>query len=395
MSQKQISRSSDLRQLQDDGYSIAIKCNHLVLYDVPYVNSDGEIRCGHLVSTLEMANNVTVKPTEHIVMFTGDHPCDKDGCKLPALTLEASRPIICDDIVIMRSFSYKPRDGYQDYHAKMTFYAEMISGHAREIDPNATARRFRVIESDEPDEVFKYYDTASGRAGINAVTQKLELSKIGIVGLGGTGSYVLDFMAKTPVREIHLFDGDEFLQHNAFRSPGAASSKELGKRLKKVKYLASRYAFMRNHIYPHPMHLDETNLNLLDGMDFVFICIDASEAKRPIVDKLERDGTPFVDTGMDIVLVNDKLLGTVRTTVSTEAQRHHFAKRVSLSGGSTDNLYARNIQVAEMNALNAAHAVIRWKKFVGFYGDLENEYTSFYTLGENEIFNEDQPCKEL
>ena len=47
------------------------------------------------------------------------------------------------------------------------------------------------------------------------------------MGLGGTGSYVLDLVAKTPVWEIHLFDGDAFLQHNAFRSPGAPSLDEL------------------------------------------------------------------------------------------------------------------------------------------------------------------------
>jgi hypothetical protein len=34
---------------------------------------------------------------------------------------------------------------------------------------------------------------------------------------------VLDFTAKTHVKEIHLFDGDTFFQHNAFRAPGAAN----------------------------------------------------------------------------------------------------------------------------------------------------------------------------
>ncbi|WP_318271316.1 ThiF family adenylyltransferase [Sphingobacterium cellulitidis] len=46
---------------------------------------------------------------------------------------------------------------------------------------------------------------------------KLERQKIAIIGLGGTGAYILDMVAKTPVKEIHLFDGDSFDQHNAFR----------------------------------------------------------------------------------------------------------------------------------------------------------------------------------
>jgi tRNA A37 threonylcarbamoyladenosine dehydratase len=80
-----------------------------------------------------------------------------------------------------------------------------------------TAKTFTVVDAEEEETVFKYIDTASSRAEINLIARKLELGKIAIVGLGGTGAYVLDLVAKTPVREIHLFDGDTFFQHNAFR----------------------------------------------------------------------------------------------------------------------------------------------------------------------------------
>lgn len=54
------------------------------------------------------------------------------------------------------------------------------------------------------------------RANINFINDKFKGMRIGIIGLGGTGSY-LDLVAKTPVDEILLFDDDEFLLHNAFR----------------------------------------------------------------------------------------------------------------------------------------------------------------------------------
>ena len=72
--------------------------------------------------------------------------------------------------------------------------------------------------------------------GIAAVSAKLRRHRIAIVGLGGTGAYVLDLVAKTPVAEIHLYDGDVFLQHNAFRSPGAASVADLRSNLSKVDF---------------------------------------------------------------------------------------------------------------------------------------------------------------
>src|SRR5260370_29003829 len=87
--------------------------------------------------------------------------------------------------------------------------------------------------SSDLESVLRYHDSATSRAGIGAATEKLALRKIVIIGLGGTGSYILDLMAKTPVQAIHLYDGDVMLTHNAFRSPGAPTIDELEKRLRK------------------------------------------------------------------------------------------------------------------------------------------------------------------
>ena len=250
----------------------------------------------------------------------------------------------------------------------------------------------RVIVPDDPGTLFKYLDTASSRAGITALSSKLELGRVAIVGLGGTGSYILDLVAKTPVREIHVFDGDDFLQHNAFRSPGAPSLEELKAIPRKVRHHAGRYGVMRHGIVEHDVDLGEGNMDALEGMDFAFICVDRGEAKRPVIEKLEELDIPFIDVGMGLELVDDRLLGVVRVTVSTPDKRDHVRgkKRIGLAGGGADGVYSRNIQIAELNALNAALAVIKWKKkLLGFYRDLENEHFSAYTLDGNLIVNED------
>jgi len=146
--------------------------------------------------------------------------------------------------------------------------------------------------ADPEDSVFLYGDTASSRAEIVAINDRLKQLRIGIVGLGGTGSYVLDFVAKTPVKEIHLFDDDTFDQHNAFRAPGAASGEELSLRSKKVAYHASVYAKMRHGVVPHPTLLTPETAEELRGLDFVFLCMEGS-GKRSVVDKLELLGIPF------------------------------------------------------------------------------------------------------
>src|SRR3546814_10348716 len=100
----------------------------------------------------------------------------------------------------------------------MTTYVALPANEAAALDPEVTARTRRVVANDDPESPFVYLDTASSRAGIGEVAQKLMGERVAIVGLGGTGAYVLDQVAKTAVARIDLFDDDYYLQHNAFRS---------------------------------------------------------------------------------------------------------------------------------------------------------------------------------
>jgi tRNA A37 threonylcarbamoyladenosine dehydratase len=393
MSPLLISRSPDLARLKDDGYEVEVRANHLVLRNVPYVNSKCEVKRGLLVSTLSLAGQVTALPDTHVALFAGEHPCDHHGSPLTKIVNASGPQNLGDGLVVDHSFSSKPASGYQDYHHKMATYADILSSHASVIDPTATAKTFRVIEAEDPESIFEYLDTASSRAGIYAVSQKLALPKVAIIGIGGTGSYVLDLVAKTPVQEIHLFDGDHYLQHNAFRSPGAATLEELKAAPKKVHYFRDRYSAMRRNIVAHDFQIHAENADCLDGMAFAFLCVDRGDAKLPIIEKLESLNIPFVDVGMGIDLVDNQLHGIVRTTTSTELMRAHVRgkKRIGLSAGPVEDLYAKNIQVADLNALNAAMAVIKWKKLFGFYLDLEGEHHCTYTLDGNMLLNEDQP----
>jgi hypothetical protein len=393
MSQQLINRSSDLKHLRDEGYDVEIRSNYLVVKNVPYVNSKQEIKFGTLISELTLTGDITTRPSTHVVMFAGEFPCHIDGTEMIQIKSSPVHEIIDENLCAEHSFSSKPKNGYTDYYEKITTYATIISSPAQSLDPKITVRTFPVIESEENESVFNYIDTASSRAGINKITKKLELGRIAIVGVGGTGSYVLDLIAKTPIKEIHLFDGDKFLQHNAFRSPGAPSLEELRSEPQKVAYLKERYSNMHRYITANDFYIDASNVDQLRGMDFVFLCLDDGDAKKLIVDKLEEFRISFIDVGMGISFVDDSLLGILRVTSSTDRKRDHVKekKRIPFSDGNRSNDYAKNIQIADLNALNAALAVIKWKKLCGFYHDLEDEHFSTYTIDGNVLTNEDRP----
>jgi len=391
MSHELISRSSDLKKLRDEGYDIEERDGYLLVKHIPYVNSQKEVKYGTFVCKLHLAGNETAKPDTHVVYFAGEYPHRADGTKLTGIEHGSARQELLPGVWVDHSFSNKPpgSSGYENYHLQITRYVELLAVQAEAIDANATARTFPVYEANEEESVFKYIDTASSRAQITMVTKKLELARVGIVGLGGSGSYVLDLIAKTPIKEIHLFDGDLFSQHNAFRSPGAPTVGELRQRLTKVAFYKEKYSAMRRGIIDHPSAIDATNVADLQAMDFVFLCLDKGAAKKLIVDKLEEFGKSFIDVGMGIELQNNQLLGILRVTTSTPSQRA-ARRRIPFQDGTADNAYDTNIQIADVNALNAALAVIKWKKLWQFYLDLEKEHNSTYMIDGNELNNEEQ-----
>lgn len=384
----QINRSSDLKQLVDEGFEIEVKGGHLIVHHIPYVNSNREIRYGTLITPLSLNNNVTLKPDTHVMGFMGEHPCNKDGSIISAIQHSSPNQQVADGIVMNHTFSNKPPNGYENYYHKVTQYEKIISAPAKSLDKSVTSQTYKVFEWLEDESVFHYIDSNSSRANINHLNSKFKGQRIGIVGVGGTGSYILDLVAKTAVDEILLFDADDFLQHNAFRAPGAASIDTLNKRMKKVDYFAEIYSQMRRGIKAYPEYVTENNIELLNGLSYVFVCVDSNSARSMVISNLKKFGVTFIDVGLGVNVVDDNLIGQLRVTVGTPEKYDHIPKRIG-SASMEDDEYATNIQIADLNALNALMAVIKWKKLCGFYQDLNQEHNSTFTINTGQLIHED------
>jgi hypothetical protein len=390
MSKQRIDHSPDLKRLRDEGYDIDVRERYLLVKSFPYMNAKKEVHYGTLVCKLDWAGDVTTTPDTHAAFFIGEPPCHESGRAMTEIII-GGRLQLEQGLTVDNALSAKPIEGkYSNFYEKVKRHAEIICGPAKAIDPNAKPEVFPVIETTKTESVFKYADTASSRAGIAVASAKLELGKIGIVGTGGTGSYILDLVVKTPVKEIHLFDGDIMLNHNGFRSPGAPSVEELREKPSKVVYFQRLYSKMRRGIVAHPDYVTEANVQELKQLDFVFLSMDGGPAKQFIVQKLQEWGVPFIDVGMGLELVNGAIGGILTVTASTKEKFDHVQVRIPILTSDKNNDYSRNIQVADLNALNAAMAVIKWKKLIGFYHDFEHEHFSAYTVDGNRLSNEDR-----
>lgn len=393
MFQKLVNHNEDLRRLVEKGYAVAFDSNYLVVRDIPYLDGERKLQVGVIVTKLEFIDQERVTQSDHQVFFAGSVPYGLDG--KPILNLGGGPTQLAlsgasTDVVVQRSFSNKPRSTgkFQDFFEKIESYVTIISGPAIELY-NANPYTFRVVKEVISETVFKFHDTLTSRAEITDLSAKFKDDIVAVIGVGGTGAYILDFLVKTPVREIRAFDLDLFHVHNAFRSPGKLDSNELGK-LKAEVYL-SRYDNFRTGLTITPKFIDASSSDELNGVTFAFVCVDKGSARAGIFDLLISKGIPFIDVGMGLTRKNGSLNGMLRTTYySAEHGQMVRDKGLAELADAPENLYRTNIQIGELNALNASLAIIRFKQLRGFYFEELPHYHLLFEIGDVKIVGESE-----
>ncbi|MGW2867900.1 ThiF family adenylyltransferase [Kitasatospora sp. NPDC001225] len=389
MSSAPLVRDPDLSRLLDDGYDVVVQAGHLVVRSIPYVTEAREVRYGFLTYPVTISGDRVVSDTDHRIWFGGSAPCDEHGRRLPMVNPEVR--VITEEMRADFMLSSKPGPvGYPDQYTKVTAYVRMIADQAQAVDGTVTATPGAAWQEVEDDSPFVYRDTATSRAGLTAVNRRFRGHRIVIVGLGGTGGYILDQVAKTEVDSILLVDGDCFDNHNAFRAPGAASLETLRSRPNKAAYFAGVYSQMHRGISVCEEYLDADNLNVLAGATFVFLASDDALSKLAIMDWLDAQDVPYIDVGLGVEEVDGRLTGLLRVSTILPGRRAKARGRIPAPAPERDD-YGRNIQTADLNALNAVLAVARWKRHLGVYADATGETFSTFSLITNEIANEDLP----
>ena len=173
------------------------------------MNAAKEIKLGIIASPLDLAGKRQSLQNPTSCSSWANTLSDEHGSALPGVSQNANQAL-GEGLVPNHQIPRKPTTGpnpgeYADYYEKVKTYIAIICSPAQAINQTVTPCTHPVVVPDEEDDsVFNYLDTAATEAGIVAANRKLEGHKVAIVGAGATASYVLDFVAKTPVAEIHL-----------------------------------------------------------------------------------------------------------------------------------------------------------------------------------------------
>ena len=367
--------------LVKQGYDLGFINGHLVIFGVPYLNAAGELQYLDMITPVDVREESLIdRPADHKVYFAGEMPCNLDGQKINAGTGEEVR-WVSEQIVGNRYLSSKPEGlrNYESIEEKITQYLTLISSPAIHKHPDVTPRRALAKHREMALSPLRFPDTLSAREGIVELSHLLRKRRVAIIGCGGTGAYVLDYLAKTHLEEIHLFDDDIVHVHTTFRFPGAYSEKHLG--MTKVEVLTETYSHFHSGIKPHVKRVDKEDIASLADFDFIFVCVDDGPSRQLICQACHNASLPFVDVGMGLSKGGKGLYGFVRTSCG---ERGDFDK---LNGtqylpaeNAHDQEYRNQPQIAELNALNAAMAVIRFKQHIGFFDRLSDSHATVFDV---------------
>jgi hypothetical protein len=377
-------RDPSTRRLLDEDHCLSFEGNHLIVEHVPYVTAAKVVAYGRLALPVVLSGDIVQDGSgDHRIWFVGEQPCDQHGQPIPGPSPEAHA--LTPELSANFMISSKPKNGgsYANTYDKVTSYTRILSHPAKALDPTVTATPGAGWTEVPDDLPFVYPDTGTARAGLAAMNARFRGQRVGVIGLGGTGSYILDQVSKTWVDAIELFDGDVFDNHNAYRAPGAADIEDLKLRPNKAEYFAQVYSHMHTGITAHPVHITAENLDLLSNCTFVFMAAADAEDKPAILAWLREGGIPAIEVGMGIQDEDGRLSGLLAVV-------NHFpgaSQGETTTGVDSRGEYDRNIQTADLNGLNAMLAVVNWKQYLTYYAQLDPVTETVYRVFTGTIRN--------
>ena len=377
------------------GFSVRVGPDLVVAEGVPCLFANGKVGSCSIEKSIDPESG---KPTKdiggavHGVRVRLDKPQDGRVYQAngePIGNLINSDGETWSDISIKKGSQSRPEDDVSasdlvHRYAKQIVGAVSAAGHLETV----------FLAKQGP---FKIPNTFEARAAIGPVQDRIRDQRIAIIGLGGTGAYVLDLVAKTPVKEIHLLDSDDMDWHNFMRAPGAPTCEEIKSqrkaRLSKVNYYHSKYTPLREGVYAHAVRVDNSTMFAsflsMHPIDYAFVCIDQqkdcdSPRQDAVYSALSEAGVPFIDSGVSITLKDGAIGGTI-TTSAYDAGAVAWKEAIPNARMDGNVPGYRNVQLPEVNAMAASLAVMEWRRQTGQYVSSSTSFLHKFRLESGDV----------
>ena len=174
-------------------------------------------------------------------------------------------------------------------------------------------RKTRRNQKFNPDRFHDRQILAFGQEG----QARIRESKIAVIGAGGTGSCILEQLARLGAEHVWLIDDDELERSNISRIYGSTPS-DIRKHTLKVDIVTKHLRKISPQATITRLEsnvLDHDLVPLLNSMDVIFCCTDTESSRARLNDIAYQGFVPVIDTGCRIHVSKgavEGVLGRVR-----------------------------------------------------------------------------------
>ena len=194
--------------------------------------------------------------------------------------------------------------------------------------------------------------------------QMLSDDRVAIIGLGGVGAWIADFVVKSDAAEVHGWDDDHIEPKNILRMPGPNDpNRWIGQ--PKATWFQDTYSLIHKNVHGHKMEVSEQNLpSIVKGMTFAFVAVDDRQNDRmSICEALANAGLPFVVAGVSLRRQNKQVRVSMRI-VTAHLGTQSWQGAIPQVGQSGQEDYG-SLDLPDVYSLAASWAIQAWRKVRG------------------------------
>jgi hypothetical protein len=143
----------------------------------------------------------------------------------------------------------------------------------------------------------------AGQAAFNGMT-------VGVVGLGGAGSLIVEYLARLGVGHLVLMDDDPVVKENLNRLTGATIT-DVDRPKTEVAADNARRANPNITLTVHDVTLGPTTAHLLTSCDWIFLAADTAGARHYANQVVEENLIPGTQVGVKVQVHDDGTIGQI------------------------------------------------------------------------------------
>ena len=191
----------------------------------------------------------------------------------------------------------------------------------------------------------------------------LAQERVAVIGLGGVGAWIADFVVKADPAEVHGWDYDCIEPKNILRMPGGLDPNVwIGRQ--KADWFQERYSLIHTSVHGYNVKvLPENVQHVIEKATFAFVAVDDADHRMMVCDALANVQLPFVVAGLSAVH-KDKRVRVSMRIVTAHAGVPSWRQAIPQVGQAGQDDYG-SLDLPDVYSMAAGWAVQSWRKMRG------------------------------